>query len=190
LNLFDTSVKVPCIFSMKGTVRSGVKSRALLSAYDFMPTLLDFLKIENPEADKLPGRSFLPVLLEGEEGKYREAVTVFDEYGPSRMIRTDKWKYIHRYPYGPHELYDLEHDPEERFNLLIENRFFNYGPRFIEDKAAEMKKALDAWFQRYVIPEIDASHEPVYGRGQLCKVGPESEGRLTFSPPSDVEYKR
>ena len=27
------------------------------------------------------------------------------------MIRTQEWKYVHRYPYGPHELYDLVNDP-------------------------------------------------------------------------------
>ncbi len=38
---------------------------------------------------------------------------VFDEYGLVRMIRTREWKYVHRYPYGPHELYDLTRDPDE-----------------------------------------------------------------------------
>ncbi|MCI5976155.1 MAG: sulfatase-like hydrolase/transferase, partial [Clostridiales bacterium] len=56
LNLFDTCVKVPCIFSMPGTLRSGVTTDALLSAYDFMPTLLDFLHIDHPETDRLPGK--------------------------------------------------------------------------------------------------------------------------------------
>ena len=40
--------------------------------------------------------------------------------------------------------HDLRHDPREQFNLLEENRYFNYGPAFLEQKAAEMKRALDA----------------------------------------------
>lgn len=190
LNLYDTAVKVPCLFNMPGTVREGVSADCLLSAYDFMPTLLDFLGIENPEAGQLPGRSFLPLLLCGQEDPYRENVIVLDEYGPNRMIRTKTWKYIHRYPHGPHELYDLEHDPEERFNLLEENRFFQYGPDFIREKAASLKFRLDAWFLKYVDPTIDAAREPVQGRGQLCKVGPASAGQLTFHPATDVEYRR
>ena len=43
---------------------------------------------------------------------------VFDEYGPVRMIRSRDWKYIHRYPYGPHEFYDLTNDPDEAHNLI------------------------------------------------------------------------
>ena len=56
---------------------------------------------------------------------------VFDEYGPVRMIRNQDWKYIHRYPYGPHELYYLTEDPEEKENL--------YGQEAYEKIAVEMR---------------------------------------------------
>lgn len=190
LNLYDTSVKVPCIFNFPGKFRSGAVSDSLLSAYDFMPTLLDVVGIENPEADSLPGRSFLPVLTEEGQKEYHESITVFDEYGPNRMVRTKEWKYIHRYPYGPDELYDLVHDPRERFNLLNENRYFYYGPKFIEEKVVEMRGMMEEWFRTYVNPEIDGKAEPVCGRGQICKVGPEAGGKLTFHPAVDVEYSR
>lgn len=190
LNLFDTSVKVPCIFSMPGTVKENTVSDSLLSAYDFMPTLLDFLGIDNPEADKLPGRSFLPELTGEGNGEYRKAIHVFDEYGPSRMVRTKEWKYIHRYPYGPNELYDLVHDPDEKFNLLWENRYFNYGPKFIEEKVQELRTYLEDWFDTYADPEKDGKSEPVCGRGQLCKVDPEANGKLTFHPTVAVEYTK
>lgn len=190
LNLYDTCVKVPCIYNMPGTIRSGAVTDALLSAYDFMPTLLDFLHIRNPEAGELPGRSFLPLLLEGGSEEYRQSVVVFDEYGPNRMIRTKEWKYIHRYPDGPDELYDLVHDPAEHFNLLTENRYFLYGPKQIAEKQRELRAQLEAWFLRYVDPAKNGACEPVAGRGQLCKVGPEAEGRPTFHPAVAVEYRR
>ena len=66
-----------------------------------------------------PGRSFRPALL-GETDDAQDEVVIFDEYGPVRMIRTQEWKYVHRYPYGPHELYDLVNDPDERKNLVDE----------------------------------------------------------------------
>lgn len=190
LNLYDTSVKVPCIFNYPGHVRAGEVYDELLSAYDIMPTLLEMVGIENPEAGSLPGRSFLSLLKEGKKGNYHESITVFDEYGPNRMIRTKEWKYIRRYPYGQDELYDLAHDPQERFNLLAENRYFYYGPDFIEGKTVELRKMLEEWFAKYADADHDGKAEPVMGRGQLCKVGKEAEGRLTFSPAVDVEYRR
>ena len=51
-------------------------------------------------------------------GEEWENVVVYDEYGPVRMVRTKEWKYVHRYPYGPHELYDLVNDPDEKHNLI------------------------------------------------------------------------
>ena len=189
-NMYDTSVKVPCIFSMPGTIRENVINNALLSQYDFMPTLLDFLHISNSDAETLPGRSFLPTLLSEDEREYRESITVFDEYGPVRMIRTKTWKLIHRYPYGPDELYDLVQDPDEKHNLLDENRPFDYDPSMINSKVIELRAAMEKFFRQYTDPNKDGRVEPVCGRGQLCKVGSEAEGHLTFAPWVLQEYKR
>lgn len=161
-NMYDTSVKVPVIFSQPGTLPQGVVNQDLLSHYDLMPTLYDFLGFNQPENDNLPGRSFAPIL-RGQKLQEREHVVVFDEYGPVRMIRGRRWKYIHRYPYGPHELYDLENDPDETVNLVQ-----NLGTIEI---AAEMKARLDEWFLRYSDPRIDGLREAVYGKGQLALAG-------------------
>lgn len=88
---------------------------------------------------------------------------IFDEYGPVRMIRNREWKYIHRYPYGPHELYHLTEDPEEQNN--------RYGQPEYEEKSLELKRKLEQWFLRYVNPEIDGTREGVTGSGQLCRPG-------------------
>ena len=113
---------------------------------------------------------------------------MFDEYGPARMIRTKEWKYIHRYPYGPHELYDLKNDPDERFNLLWETRNFVHSPAFVEKKADELFHEMQAWFLEYVKPTRDGKGEPVYGRGQLCMVGPDATKRIAFNPPDPTKY--
>lgn len=190
LNMYDTSVKVPCIFSLPGTIPSGVTSDALLSGYDFMPTLLDFVGISNPEAQKLPGRSFLPLLTGGEEKEYHESITVCDEYGPARMVRTHDWKYIHRYPYGPHELYDLKNDPQEHHNLLDENRCFGYTPEELQQKVEELRTQLEEFYNTWVDPDMDGRKEAVCGRGQNCKIGKESAGKMTFHPWATVEYTK
>ena len=171
LNLYDTSVKVPVIISQPGRVPGGVVNADLLSHYDLYPTLLDYLGFENPDAALLPGASFAP-LLRGGSLDERGAVVVFDEYGPARMIRTRQWKYIHRYPYGPHELYDLLNDPGETVNCLSDPAS--------APTAADLKHRLDAWFTRYADPQMDGSREGVTGRGQLDLAGARGSGRPTY----------
>ena len=98
---------------------------------------------------------------------------VFDEYGPVRMIRDRRWKYVHRYPYGPHELYDLAQDPDERQNLVAcPDR---------QGQVKELKARLEGWFLRYVDPALDGTHEPVTGCGQLGLAGPAGQGDKSFA---------
>jgi choline-sulfatase len=171
-NMYDTSVKVPMLIARPGSVPHGVVGPDhLLSHYDIMPTLLDYLGFEHPAALSLPGRSFAS-LLRGESLPAREHVVVFDEYGPVRMIRTRDWKYVHRYPYGPDELYDLVNDPGEDRNLI--------GEPDQQERAVALKRDLEAWFVRYTDPDLDGTKEPVTGKGQVDLAGVAGEGRHAF----------
>ncbi|MEZ4618862.1 MAG: sulfatase-like hydrolase/transferase [Caldilineaceae bacterium] len=176
-NMFDTSVKVPTMLSQPGSVAAGEVIRSLHSHYDLMPTLLDYVGVANPEAAALPGHSFAGIL-RGEAIDQAVAVVVYDEYGPTRMIRTPTWKYIHRYPYGPHELYDLTNDPDERQNLIDEAAHQTEHKRLLAE--------LEAWFVRYVDPARDGTHEAVMGRGQVDVVGPAAQGKPRFG--DDLHY--
>lgn len=157
LNMFEESVKVPCIMSHPGRVPAGVVCSALLSQYDFMPTLLEYVGIENPGAESLPGKSFVPLLM-GDMAAGREHVVVYDEYGPTRMVRTRDWKYVRRHPDGPNELYCLAEDPTEQTNLIDD-----LDSRSI---AREMRGRLVAWFDRWADPIRDGRECPVTGAGQ------------------------
>jgi arylsulfatase A-like enzyme len=172
LNMYDTSVKVPAIMCRPGHVPAGVVCREMLSHYDWMPTLLDYLGLENPVAGELPGRSFAPILRTG-QGTGRNEVVAFHEYGPVRMIRTPDWKYVHRYPDGPHELFDLSADPGERANL--------FGQAGQEERTRNLRERLDAWFERYVDPEVDGTTKNVRGRGQVGLATEDALGREPFA---------
>jgi arylsulfatase A-like enzyme len=171
MNMFDTSVKVPMLVSQPGRVPAGLRNADLLSQYDFMPTVLEWAGVANPAAAGLPGRSFAPIL-RGESVGARPVV-VFDEYGPVRMIRDGGWKYVHRYPYGPHELYDLASDPDEAVNLVQRPE--------CRDRVRSMRDELERWFERYVDPARDGAREGVTGKGQLCLCGPAARGRAAYS---------
>jgi hypothetical protein len=89
------------------------------------------------------------------------------------MIRTPQWKYIHRYPYGPHELYDLATDPDENNNLINDG-----GAGEI---VAEMRYQLEAWFLRFATLERDGARQPVTGKGQIERVGVAGQGQPAFA---------
>ena len=170
-NMYDTSVKVPMLIASPGHLPEGVVVDALLSHYDIMPTLLDYLGFEVSDAETLPGRSFAGYL-QGNPEPVRDEVVVFDEYGPVRMIRTQTWKYVHRYPYGPHELYHLADDPGETHNLIDNDAY--------HDRIVDMRARLRAWFAQYVDPDRDGTKEPVTGKGQVERVGSAGQGRRAF----------
>ena len=161
MNMYENSVKVPFMARFPSRIEAGTLSKALVSAYDFMPTLLDFLDLPLPQEEALPGRSFLPVL-EGGAEEARDEVVVFDEYGPVRMIRTHEWKYVHRQGDWPDELYDLVNDPDEREDLVDQPAR--------KECVSEMRARLEEWFAQHIDPERDGWRQPVTGRGQLKMV--------------------
>ena len=161
-NMFDTSVKIPTIISRPGHVPQGLVCDQLLSQYDFAPTLLSYVGMEYSSDKPLPGRDFSP-LLNGKPLGDNSPVFVFDEYGATRMIRTQTWKYIHRYPNGPNELYDLVSDPSEVLNLIDVVKY--------QKRAENLLAELENWFDQYVDPRVDATQNNVTGRGQIGLVG-------------------
>lgn len=177
-NMYDTSVKVPFLMNHPGHIPKGLVCDALLSQYDFMPTLLEYVGAENPEADRLPGRSFLKAL-EGNTYEGHEHLVVYDEYGPVRMIRTKEWKYIHRYPYGPCELYDLRQDPDEKNNRI--------GDADKMDIVISMKAQMEEWFVRYTDPRVDARVEGISGNGQKALAGVRGKGKPAFHRRAPID---
>ena len=136
----------------------------MVSAYDFAPTLLAYLGLPCPEDRTMVGTSFLPIL-RGEKDAGRDSVVIYDEYGNTRMIRTEDWKYVRRHHDGPSELWDLVNDPDERQNLIDDPA---QAPR-----VRELRGMLDEWFARYVDPDLDGLNQQVNGLGQMRPVGRE-----------------
>ncbi len=173
MNMFEESVRVPFIASHPGVIEQAVSENMLASQYDFMPTLLEYAGVDyKPSGDQLPGMSFSGGL-KGESGKgEREALFVFDEYGPVRMARTKEWKLVRRYPYGPDELYNLKNDPYEKENLS--------GKKEFRSKEKMMSQRLYEWFLKYADPEKDGCKEAAAGGGQLGLCGLRSKGAKNF----------
>jgi arylsulfatase A-like enzyme len=149
-NMYENSIRVPAVFSHPGVIPQSQVTNAMMSAYDLMPTLLEYLDLPIPTEVNSPGTSFAPGL-RGRAFDCSDHVVVFDEYGPVRMIRTRDWKYVYRHAEGPDELFDLRNDPDERANLAAEPDQ--------RRRIRELKAAMDEWFVRYVVPSRDGLWE-------------------------------
>lgn len=171
-NMYDTSVKVPAIFSHPGKIPAARVSEALVSGYDFFPTILQYAGLGGHADDDLPGRSFYDELVGKPFQQEKDPIVVFDEYGPVRMIRTKEWKYVHRYPYGPHELYHLAVDPDEKANLIDDPS--------CADQVKTMRQSLEQWFVKYADPAVDGVREPVTGNGQIHLAGLKGNGQRAY----------
>jgi len=149
LHAFDETMHVPLIFRHRGSIPAGRMCDLLVSDYDVMPTLLGYLGLADrmPVSPRSPGRDF-SAALRGRAIPW-DAV-VFYEFESTRAIRTADWKYVHRHPDGPHELYDLKKDPGETRNLVEE-------PEQRETRE-RLRKRLDEFFARYADPKYDLWH--------------------------------
>lgn len=94
---------------------------------DFMPTILEYLKIEQDNRfEPLDGISLLPLI----NGKQMDEIIAYSETGNpldkkeppkepnTKVVRTSNWKLIHNEYNETFELYDLINDPKEEKNLV------------------------------------------------------------------------
>jgi arylsulfatase A-like enzyme len=161
VNMYENSIKVPFLATHPGVIPEGIVQSAMASAHDFMPTLLEYVDLPLPDTN-LPGQSFLSAL-KNEHATGRDSVVIYDEYGYCRMIRTTEWKYIHRYPDGPNELYDLVNDMGERNNLVDDPAQ--------ADRIKDLRGQMEAWFTKYVVADKDGCAYNVTGAGQTRPIG-------------------
>ena len=126
---YEEAVRSALVCKLPGVIPQGCSNTALVELIDILPTILDFCTGDVPE--HVHGQS-LKDLVKRQKSEHRHHV--ISEYGDNAeaMVRTDRWKLIYsagnrarRDGYavsgplpGPStKLFDLWHDPEERFNV-------------------------------------------------------------------------
>ena len=146
LTAYDWTMSIPLIARHPGCIPGGRRSDLMVSNYDLMPTVLNYLGLgaKIPTRPEPPGRSFDKVL-HGKRVAWDNVV--YYEFENVRAIRTEAWKYIERIGQGPNELYNLKEDPGERSNL--------YDKPAHREIQADLRKRLHAFFDRYADPKWD-----------------------------------
>lgn len=97
-NLYDAGTRIPLIVTWHAKIQKGVRSNAMISWVDIIPTLIDLAGGSVPE--RIDGRSFASVLL-GEQNEHRSHIFTTHtgdremNIYPMRSVRIGRYKYIH-----------------------------------------------------------------------------------------------
>jgi putative membrane-bound dehydrogenase-like protein len=146
----DGMMQIPMIWWHPDRIQRDQRAELMVANYDVLPTLLSYLNLElgdTPEGYPVsPGHDFSSVLFHSSAAADWRDET-FYEFESLRCIRTPGWKYVHRFPDGPHELYDLKADPKERFNLSDSSE--------AADVRTKLAARLTAFFAEYASPKYD-----------------------------------
>lgn len=118
-NVFAAAYHIPIVMRQPGKIKANRVTDTLVSQLDLFPTLLDVAGIEQAQPKSL-ARSLAP-LIKGKEIAVEDGI--YMEQEETRAIRTQQWLYVSRFQGNdahplPNELYALEHDPDERYNLI------------------------------------------------------------------------
>lgn len=148
-SFLDSIVRVPLLMRFPGRMAPGAQCQSLVELLDLFPTILETMG--QPVPSYAQGRSLwaplrgevsgwrdevicqggvestalrlaVPADRDGvDPGKQEVLLNCPESMAKARMVRTNRWKYIHRL-IGGHELYDLQADPQEMHNVISDTR--------------------------------------------------------------------
>jgi N-sulfoglucosamine sulfohydrolase len=178
--LKDSGLETALIVYAPKMFGKGRVIKNLLCNVDLMPTLLELAGAQIPEG--LDGKSFAGLLRGDDveiRDEFFCELTWHDKYHPMRGIRTKRYKYVRNFedgpmiympvdchrsltgqevreqfyvPNEPEELYDLENDPLEQNNLILNERYI--------EVAAELREKVKSWMESTNDPLL---HGPIPG---------------------------
>jgi arylsulfatase A-like enzyme len=124
----EGGLRSPFLIRYPAKIKSGTRVTTTSAAIDLLPTLADFAGISTAGSKPLDGTSIVPLLTgHGEDWPKR---VLFSTWNGKTTIRTDRYRMQ-----ASGELFDIEADPRERFNLADEK------PKL----ASRLRQQLNAW---------------------------------------------
>lgn len=127
--MHEPSIRVPLAVRYPRMIQPGTALNQMALNVDIAPTVLDLAGVASPHP--LQGRSLVPLLKGAAPADWRKDwLYEYYEYPgnqqvkPHRGVRSEKYKLIHYYlPPEEFEVYDLERDPGELYNLYGDPRY-------------------------------------------------------------------
>ncbi len=148
MNPYDGCSRVPLLMRWPGHVPAGEVCDHLVGCTDLLPTFMDAAGYDHPMLGELEGRSLLEADGAGHASPRSEFVTDYGQ-GAGRWLslRDHSVKYSVYCDNGWEELYDLDADPNEEHNLLLE------GAAGARATADAMRARLVEWERENGLPE-------------------------------------
>ncbi|MBZ4044131.1 arylsulfatase [Flavobacterium hibisci] len=125
-NMHEGGFSSPFIAWYPSKIKAGRIDKGTGHLIDLAPTFYDLAGIQYPKelngvtSNPLPGKSLLPVLIDGASEVNRGA-PIFWERAGNRAVRDGKWKLVSIYPSYQWELYNLENDRGETKDVAQQN---------------------------------------------------------------------
>lgn len=135
--VFEGGLRVPCIMMWKGKVTEGIICNKLSSSIDILPTLANICDLQLPE-NRIDGVDLFNLLKGKNDVSPRKHFYYYYNQNSLKAVRLDDWKLILPHPSKTDELdvpgkdglpgrtsqisvplglYDLRHDPSERYDV-------------------------------------------------------------------------
>lgn len=136
--LYEGGVRVPGILEWPAEIRKARTTNVPAVTSDYLPTLIDLLKLKVDNLSAIDGISLKPVVLENQES--RDQGIGFQSKFRGQMYQvwtSDRYKLIRIVEDDSYELYDINANPAESENLLESE------PAVAE----QMKKQLTDWVE-------------------------------------------
>ncbi len=126
-SMYEGGLRVPAAVAWPGHIEAGSTSDHTALTMDLFPTLLDAAQV--PIRHYIEGKSFLPTL-RGKSQNWDSRYLFFSRregnmrYNGKTIeaVRHGAWKLLQNSPFEPMELYNLDEDPQEKDNLIEEEK--------------------------------------------------------------------
>lgn len=150
--MYEQALRVPWIIRYPGVTKPDTKTDAWVVSIDNAPTILDMAGIAIP--GHMQGKSLLPIFHGQTPADWQKSMYyhyyefqsphwVLENYG----VRTERYKLIYYYTINEWEMFDLEKDPDEMDNLMIESGYA-IRPGY-EDAFRQVRQELEDLRKQY-----------------------------------------
>jgi arylsulfatase A-like enzyme len=143
-NMYEESIRVPLIWNHPAALRRGRDVAAMVSSYDFYPSVLEYLGVRERPDKRRVGRSYAGIL-RGRDA--RADRSLFFEYASVRAIRTAEFKYVERTDGHPSEMFDLKTDRGEARNVVADPAYAT--------RRESLRTEMATFFKRHGAPPLD-----------------------------------